>query len=423
MRRGFVTTTVAIAILGLLAPPASAARARTKLVSRNSSGPMEDSYTEAGSRFISGNGRFVVFTWYPSGEPSQVYIRDRARNAARLVSKGSDGQPGDSDSQYPSISANGRFVAYSSEAGNLPHGTSSYDHVYVFDRRTGRNRLVSKTSQGEPADDESDYANISGNARFVAFQSNASNLPGANGLQQIYVHDRGSGRTRLVSKNTQGETAESSSELFGPSISNDGRYVVFDTAASNLPGGSGSYDQAYVHDRRTGRTRLISRNTQGDPADDHSDAAGISGNGRYVAFNSRADNLPGANQGTDVSLVYVRDLETGRTRLVSKTSGGDPADDYAYYGHPSSSGRYITFESNADNLPGDSFQVYLHDRRTDRTILVSRANNGDPAEGGGSYGSISLDGRFVAFYSSSDDLPGGGATDLALVYSRGPLHR
>jgi Tol biopolymer transport system component len=197
--------------------------------------------------------------------------------------------------------------------------------------------------------------------------------------------------------------------------------VVFDTSASNLPGGSGTYDQSYVHDRRTGRTRLVTRNNQGDPADKHSDAAGISGNGRYVTFNSRADNMPGANPVTDHYLVYVRDLQTSKTRLISKTTGGEPADDYSYYGHPSSSGRYITFESSAGNLPGENFQIYLHDRRTGRTSLVSRANDGDPADSGGSYASISLDGRVAAFYSSANNLPGGGSTDQPLVYARGPL--
>jgi Tol biopolymer transport system component len=253
----------------------------------------------------------------------------------------------------------------------------------------------------------------------VAFESRASNLPGYVGQYQAYVHDRLTGKTRLVSVNNQGDPAADGGEFHGPSLSNDGRYVTFMSSADNLPGANGFF-QVYRHDRQTHRTRLVSMTSQEEVAVQGADDPGISGNGRFVVFASSSDNLGGDPGYTNI---FVRDVKTGRTRLVSKTSTGQPATGGSSEdAHPSGSGRYVVFASLADNLPGSSVgghHIYVHDRRTRTTRLISKSNGGEPSDGDHYGPSISLDGRFAGFYGHASNLPGD--TGDYQVYVRGAL--
>jgi Tol biopolymer transport system component len=277
-----------------------------------------------------------------------------AAPATRLVSKTSGGTPANDDSFRASISSSGRYVAFHSIATNLP-GNDSVQDVLVHDRETGRTRLVSKTSGGTPANGHSFQPSISSSGRYVAFYSDATNLPGNDSVLDVFVHDRETGRTRLVSKTSGGTPANGASSQ--PSISSSGRYVAFVSSATNLPGNSAA--DVLVHDRKTGRTRLVSKTSGGTPANAQSFDPSISSSGRYVAFNSIAANLPGDDSVFDV---FVHDRETGRTRLVSKTSGGTPANGHSFRPSISSSGRYVAFDSDATNLPGNDsvFDVFVH---------------------------------------------------------------
>ena len=263
-----------------------------------------------------------------------------------------------------------------------------------------RTVLVSKTSAGEPADSTSDVPSLSASGRYVAFQSEAENLPGSNVNQQVYVHDRKTGKTRFVGKESSGEPAVNCSQ---PAISASGRFVVFQSNDPDLPGGTPI--DIYVHDRKSGRTRLVSETSSGEPADDSSTNASISATGRYVAFDSNADNLPGG--AGPYPQVYVHDRKTGKTRLASKTSAGVPADGGQSVGPLiSASGRWVGFESNSTNLGGDDTytDVFVHDRKTGRTRLISRNSAGDPTTGGDSYGGwLSRSGRYVGFESARDE--------------------
>jgi hypothetical protein len=323
------------------------------------------------------------------------------------VSKTSAGVPADGDSCCGSISGSGRFVAFESEAENLPGNHDHDDNVYVFDRKSKRTSLVSKTSAGVPADGGSGSPEISASGRFIAFHSGAANLPGGEGFGKIYLHDRKSDRTTLVSKNSAGEP--DNLESHSASISGSGRYVTFFSAATNLPGND-AYSDIYVHDRKTKKTKLVSRTSGGAPANgDSRPENAISPSGRYVAFQSEATNLPGG--ATSGEQLYVHDLKTRKTRLVSKTSGGNPADGFNHTPSISASGRFVSFCSTATNLPGDPgtiTDVYVHDRKTKKTRQVNKTSSGEPASGGSSHlaTSISASGRYVAFYSEATNLPG-----------------
>jgi Tol biopolymer transport system component len=219
-----------------------------------------------------------------------------------------------------------------------------------------KTRLVSKTSGGTPANGDSFNPSISSSGRYVAFDSLATNLPGDDSVFDVFVHDRETGKTRLVSKRSDGTPANGGS--FDPSISGSGRYVAFDSFATNLPGDD-SFTDVFVHDRNTGKTRLVSKRSNGTPANGDSFDPSISGSGRYVAFESNATNLPGDDSFGDV---FVHDRETGKTRLVSKRSNGTPANGDSFNPSISSSGRYVAFDSLATNLPGGGGQrrIYLH---------------------------------------------------------------
>ncbi len=410
--------TVALATGALVvALPALGAAGKTKLISKTSAGDPadDDSYDPS----ISASGRYVAFESSATNLPGddtvdEVYIHDRKTGKTRLVSKTSAGTPADDHSYLPSISASGRYVAFESSATNLP-GDDTADDVYIHDRKTGKTRLVSKTSAGAPADGNSFTPSVSATGRYVAFRSAANNLPGNNGVYDVYIHDRKTGNTRLVSKTSAGTPADGNSEA--PSISASGRYVAFRSGATNLPGDD-TVDEVYIHDRKTGKTRLVSKTSAGTPADDHSYLPSISASGRYVAFDSDATNLPGNDAVNDV---YIHDRKSGKTRLVSKTSAGTPADGNSEAPSISASGRYVAFRSGATNLPGDDTvdEVYIHDRKTGKTRLVSKTSAGTPADSYSSDPSVSASGRYVAFESFATNLPGNDAVNDVYIHDRG----
>jgi Tol biopolymer transport system component len=418
MRIGLATALA----LSMVVDPALAAPARTRLVSKTSEGDPATGDSREGT--VSADGRFVAFTSIAGNLPgangvTQIYVHDRGTGRTRLVSKTTGGDPADGSSEDPSISADGRFVAFESEADNLP-GLTSLEDVFVHDRRTGRTRLVSKTSGGAPADAESNSPSISGNGRYVAFRSDADNLGGDPAHDNVFIHDRRLGKTRLVSKTSGGVPANSNSE--DPAVSFSGRFISFDSTAPNLPGPNVVEFRIYVHDRRTGATELVSRRSNGDPADSGSFDSTISARGRYVAFESLADNLPGRDGVTDV---YVHDRRSGRTRLVSRSSSGASGNDFSNDAAISGSGRYVAFESEATNLDGGSgFQdVFVRDLIRGRTRLVSQTSDGDPltaeSESVRCQRVVSDDGRFVLFSSAAMELPG--QDGVGSVYVRGPL--
>jgi hypothetical protein len=431
LRLSIVGVIVGVAAFAAVAL-AAAGSPTTKLVSRSNSGDAASGgYSTTGG--ITPNARWVAFDSDADNLPgsstgqNQVYVRDRKTGKTKLVSRSNSGAPGDDDSYDPTLSDDGRFVAFESYASNLPGSDPPYDQAYVRDMKNGKTILISRLSGGDPASGGySEDASISGNGRLVAFESEATNLPGSiNPDDQVYLRDRKTSTTKLLSKTTGGSPADSDSG--DPAISPNGRIVAFESEASNLPGGLGTDDQAYVRDLQGGRTLLVSRNSAGSPANDTSTDVSISGNGRFVEFESYATNLPGSLGPTN-SQVYLRDRKQDKTSLVSKTSGGDPAsggssDD----GSTSANGRFVAFESYASNLPGahgSTYLVYLRDRDTGTTKLISKSNSGDPADDTsytrGRSNLISRDPRFVTFYSYATNLPGAIGPTYSQAYVRGP---
>ena len=315
------------------------------------------------------------------------------------------------------LSADGRYVVFASAASNLGTGT----HVYRHDRMTHTTVQVDVTATGALSVGPSFLPTVSADGRYVAFASQAADLVAtdSNLLQDVFVRDMQSNSTSLVSANAAGVAGDRASALSGIAgaheISDDGRYVVFLSTATNLMGDAvNAFQQVYVKDMTTGAVIRASVNNSApaELANGPATTPVISGNGQVVAFGAAATNL-----GATSSEVYTRDLVAGVTSL--ETPGAASAGVVSNVPGLSFDGRYLAFVTLAqlDRADADlNTDVYLRDRVADTTVLVSASPNlftGVPT----SAPSISNDGRWVAYQSLDDLLVSGdvgGLTDVFL---------
>ncbi len=356
-----------------------------------------------------------------------IFVHDRQSGQTERVSVASDGTQGNGVSHEPAISANGRFVAFWSRADNLVAGdTNDAWDVFVHDRQTGQTEVVSVASDGTPGNGASDSPTISADGRFVAFESGADNLipEDTNGREDIFVHDRQSGQIERISVASDGTQASGYS--YNPAISADGRFVAFESVAGNLVAGdtNGRAD-VFVHDRQTGQTTRVSVASDGTQGNNVSYQPAISGDGRFVAFQSVAGNLVAGDTNGEID-VFVHDRQSGQTERVSVASDGTQANHSAEEPVISADGRYVAFHSSADSLvagiTNGRRDVFVHDRQSDQTSQVSIASDGTKGNWGSLRATISGDGRYVAFDSNADILVAGdtnGAADI-FVHDRGP---
>ncbi|MEG4058806.1 MULTISPECIES: calcium-binding protein [unclassified Microcoleus] len=369
---------------------------------------------------ISGDGRFVAFTLQQSifslGSPNNntnnsddIFVRDLLTNTTTRVSVDSAGNPGNDSSYDPSISADGRFVAFQSDASNLvPGDTNNSGDIFVRDLLTNTTTRVSVGSAGNQGNSLSRRSSISGDGRFVAFASNATNLvPGdTNNSTDIFVRDLSTNTTTLVSASSSGDRGNNDSEL--PSISANGRFVAFRSFATNLvPGDTNNERDIFVRDLLTNTITLVSVSSNGDRANDSSSRCSISADGRFVAFSSDASNLVqgDTNNTTDI---FVRDLSTNTTNRVSISSTGNQGNEDFYTPFISADGRFVTFSSEASNLvPGDtndSEDIFVRDLSTNTTTRVSVSSTGNQGNSDSEFPSISANGQKVAFSSFATNL-------------------
>jgi hypothetical protein len=360
-----------------------------------------------------------------------------------------------STAETPSISANGRYVAFASAAGNLgEHGPTGVQEAYVKDLETGEVKLVSRANgpDGEPADEPGEGTGvedvtISGDGLYVIFTSAASNLvsglpPAAEPSEHplhVYRRDLQTGETTLVDRVTGVEGAILDERgARAEAISEDGRYVLFRDGVEDLEDPLGSHEPGtrtvYVRDMQTGTTTAVSRadGATGELANESSRGSAISADGRYVAFESSATNLVEGMGSNTASQVYLRDLQNDITTLASATPAGEPgnssSEEPILAGEP---GCEVAFSSQATNLflyqeaPVLTPEVYLADLcSTPSSIaLVSRADGleGAPAGEGNSVIPIprgaSTDGAYVLFGALSE-LTGEGAGTRSHLYVR-----
>jgi Tol biopolymer transport system component len=437
---------------------------------------------------VSASGRFIAFdSWATNlvigdtntigGQSVQdVFVYDRQTGETTRVSvpnladQPTLGSQTNHHSSRPAVSGDARFVAFQSQASNVVLGdTNGYPDTFVHDRQTGETTRVSvpnladQPTLGTQAYGYSTMPTLSADGRYVAFYSDASNLVlgDTNGYADIFVHDRETGETTRVSVPNLADQPTLGTEANGatqePSMSADGRFVAFyspnsvtGTTSNLVLGDTNDATDVFVHDRETGETTRVSvpnladQPTLGSQANDDSYRAAISADGRFVAFSSWASNLVQADTNALVD-VFVYDRQTGATtrvnvpNLANQPTLGTEANDLSE-GYPiSADGRYVAFGSSASNLVlGDTNgygDTFVHDRQTGETTRVSVPNLADQptlgTEANNASGfapvliialAISADGRFAAFHTHATNLVLGdtnGQSDI-FVHDRGP---
>jgi len=418
-RRGSTVIALGAALAFALSSAASAA-VPVKLVSRNSAGASADSSSRAElSTTMSGDGRKVVFYSDASNLPGSSsstgylsFVRNIRTGKTALVAKTPGGDVFDLNAASPAISANGRYVAFQGMFTGGP-GPAGVNQMWLRDLRGGTTRLVSRSNAGGPAHDQCFAASISANGRFIVFQSRADNLPGADGANFfVYLRDMKLGKTILVSRTRKGKPAFG--EAGTQSISSSGRLVVFRSLDADLQGGDGSNAHVYLRDVPGHRTILLDRNERGRVANQSSEFPAVSGDGRFVVFDTIASNMPGGD-GTH-GQVYIRNLDHGTIKRVSLgVKGMDPQ---TFHGVPSGDGSRVAFTAYV-NANATTAQVYVRDLRHGTTRIVDKASNGDPPDAAVHGPSISLDGRFVTFYGAATNL--GATAPWDSVFRAGPI--
>lgn len=375
-------------------------------------------------------------------------------NNIQLVSQTQDGVQGNGESLDPSVSQDGRYVAFDSEATNLlAHDSNGgTDDVFIKDTVTGELTLVSIRSDGVQANDGGHDASISGDGSVVGFESSSTNLdelhtvqgenvyvkelddegwvgavgsgentamaldgrymaftsgsalvPGdTNNRNDVYLAPIGDGSTRLVSTNAVGVVGDGESE--DTSISANGRYVAFASDSTNFVAGLlGNADQIFVKDTVTGAVTLASCTVDGTPGNLDSENARISADGRHVVFFSISDNF---GDGVCDAALYWKNLDTGELRRVAT---GIPEDDVP--AAVSADGRYVAFSSYASDLvvgdTNNTMDVFVMDMETDEVSRLSTDANGTQGNAMSSRPAISADGSVVAFASLANNLVAG----------------
>jgi len=372
-------------------------------------GPEIDAATSADGRYAAFTSQATNLVAGDTNETRDVFVRDRVSGITEIVSVSSSEELGDGESFDPSISADGRYVAFTSHATNLVPGPTNgtYD-VYVRDRQTGTTARVSVDSAGAEGNFASTKASLSADGRYVAFQSLATNLVSGdtNGATDAFVHDRQTAATERVSLTSAGGEADAESLL--PSISSDGRYVAFESAATDLVAGdTNGMRDVFVRDRQVAATEWVSVSSTEAQADGDSTLPTISSDGRYVVFESLATDLVSGDTNTAED-VFLRDRQSGTTERVSLGSAGAQANGDSFRASVSAGGRWVAFTSAATNLVADDTNggddIFVRDLPAGTTERVSVQSDGSQAAAFSEDAWITPDGRYVVFTSLASNL-------------------
>ena len=397
----------------------------------------------SGEGMLSEDGRFVTFysnaTNLVPGDSNgfaDVFVRDLTTGGTERISVSSSGAQGNGNSSDQWISADGRYISFFSQASNLvPGDTNGAPDVFVHDRQTGVTERVSISSDGSQTNVFNGFngnAALSADGLHVAFVSDASNLvPGdTNGVKDVFVRDRASGTTRRVSVTNTGKQAPNGG--FDPAVSGDGRYVAFASVASLVRDDTNGTTDVFVRDLVQGTTRRVSISNNETQGNRFSAWPAISADGHVVAFASMASNLVrgDTNRRADVFVRNLTTRNTGRVSLSSNERQGNHGSWLGVIGPTgpvvSVDGRFVVFWSYATTFtPNDTNRardVFLRDRAQGITRRISKSSTGAQPNNRSYGGSVTRDGRFVAFDSQATNLvtPDGNRSADVFLRDRSP---
>jgi hypothetical protein len=342
------------------------------------------------------------------------------------VSRTPAGPAPDSGSDLPSISSNGRFVVFDSAASNLtPNDTNGTTDVFLFDRMTGTTTLISRNTAGDSADQPSLDPAISSSGTFVVYTSYATDIGGGSGTPAgalVYRYNVATHTTTLVSKTPNGSYPAKDAGL--ADVSATGRYVAYYSAARNLvTGDTNNKPDVFLYDSATDTTTLVSMASDGTGANGMSSAPTVSKSGRWVAYQSKATNIvpsTGPNFGTDV---YLWDRTTGTSSLVTESTAGGPAHGSSFRPDISDNGRYVGFDSLASDLVADTLppgsQAYVYDRVSDTMTRISTEYDDWPGGSSNTFVTVADHGQAASYLSDRwDSDPGDVLAPNVLVWDR-----
>ena len=342
---------------------------------------------------LSQNAHYVAFSTYATNlVPNDlngfrdILVRDLQSGATQRINLAPDGSEANGHSWGPVITPDGRFVVFLSDASNLVTGDGNgVTDVFLYDRQTGLIERVNLAHDGAEANGLGARPAISADGRYVAFESTATNLVpnDTNDSYDIFVYDRQTDTIKRVS--VASDTSQGDGPSYDASISADGRFVGFMSAATNLVlGDTNEVYDIFVYDRQLDSVERVSVAGDGGEANDRSFAPSLNADGRYVAYHSFADNLvPADFNATADILVY--DRQTAKVERISVAYDGAQADDYSGEPSISADGRYIAYASRATNLvPGDTngqMDVFVMDRQCVHGAAVERCGGRDTGDG------------------------------------------
>ncbi len=424
MAAGAVVATGASATAGAASP--TYAPGGTVLVSSAADGSPGNG---AGDRpQINGDGRFVTFDSTATNlvpgvttADNRVYRKDLTTGEVVLVSQSDDDQPADGYSSFSWPDDSGNLVAFVSDVIDLTSVRATSRSVYLRDIAAGTTELISVGLDGGAADAPATRSMLSGDGRFVAFSSYASNLTtsGGNGQEQVYVRDRVAGTTRLVSVAADGGLGDERS--YRGMVSADGRYVAFASFAANLVvDGSPRAENIYLRDLVAGTTTRIANLPSGKGSPNGGSRPYLTPDGRSLIFNSLDGLVPDDTNG-ELSDVYLYDVPTGTLERQSVSVSGGDGDGDSLRGFVSDDSRYVVFNSFSGNLvardTNASGDVFLRDRETGRTRLLSRTPGGGGADAQSYRPVISGDASEVTYLSEARNLVAGDTSQGWQVYA------
>jgi Tol biopolymer transport system component len=417
-------------VLGLVSVPAApavaAAAPGTSRVSVATGGGQADAYSL--STAVSADGRYIAFSsdatnLVPGDTNGQgdIFLRDQRRGTTTRISVSSTGEQADHVSGSPTISANGRYVAFASFASNLvPGDTNEWYDIFVHDTRTGTTERINVSADGDQADGDSYQPSITADGRYVIYESGGGNLVPGAGPGNVLRYDRRTGATTVVSVNPDGRPA---GESFAPTVSPNGRYVAFVSFASTLVSGdTNAAGDIFVRDLTTGRTVRASVTDDERQVAGDSRGTSVTDNGLVGFWSEDPAVVPDDTNGA--ADAFVRDTVSGTTVRVSVSNTGAEGNQPSADPDLSGDGRYVVFNSGASNLVGSDtngylFDVFLRDLETGRTLLVSRNSAGEQGDLDSVNPNITTDGRSVVYDSNATNLVDGDTNDELDVFITG----
>lgn len=378
---------------------------------------------------VSADGRYIVYESEANDLVSSdgngfndIFLYDRVAQTNTRISEASGGGTANGFSVFSDISDDGRYVVFSSRATDLVSGTSypsqinhpvsgglvQPNQIFLYDTQTDTMTLVS-TQEGDAtaaADNVSLRPVISDDGQFVVYESFSTDILAADTdtVKDIYRYNVQAGTTELVSVSTGSVKGTANSEE--ASISSDGRYVAFTSAASNLAGTVDGVVDVFVRDMDTSTTTAVTSGANNAPGLNDSQQPAISADGRYIAFESFRPDLTTDSDTNAEQDIFLFDAQAGTYTLISKTAGGSAGDGRS--GHPgiSADGRFISYESISTELGDVSdtngvIDIFRFDRVTGKTTRMSSDASGAEGSALSEKARISSNGRFVVFSSVS----------------------